>query len=148
VGEAFLDFGKIQKCFAPTPQNMALPDMIGIVVRDMHTALEFYRTLGLDIPQGAEKEDHVQVITPNGYRLAWDTEELVKGFNPEWSAPTGSRIGIAFKCADAADVDATYQHIVSRGYRSHKAPWDAFWGQRYAQVFDPDGNVIDLFAEL
>ena len=30
----------------------------------------------------------------------------------------------------------------------HKEPWDAFWGQRYASVKDPDGNQIDLFAPL
>jgi hypothetical protein len=27
-------------------------------------------------------------------------------------------------------------------------PWDAFCGQRYAEVEDPDGNVVDLFAPL
>jgi uncharacterized glyoxalase superfamily protein PhnB len=27
-------------------------------------------------------------------------------------------------------------------------PWDADWGQRYAQVKDPDGNSVDLFAAL
>lgn len=126
---------------------MARPDMIGIVVKDMRAALDFYRALGLDIPQGAEHEDHVQVIA-NGYRIAWDTEALVKGFNPEWTPPNGSRIGIAFLCNDAADVDATYTRLMEKNYRSHKAPFDAFWGQRYAQVFDPDGNVIDLFAPL
>jgi uncharacterized glyoxalase superfamily protein PhnB len=25
---------------------------------------------------------------------------------------------------------------------------DAFWGQRYATVLDPDGNSVDLFASL
>ena len=31
---------------------------------------------------------------------------------------------------------------------SHLEPMDAFWGQRYATVLDPDGNSVDLFAEL
>ncbi len=126
---------------------MAKPDMIGIVVKDMTQALDFYRALGLEIPQNAAQEDHVEVKA-NGYRLAWDTEEMVKGFDPNWQAPNGSRIGLAFLCDNAADVDATYQRIVQKGYRSHKEPFDAFWGQRYAQVLDPDGNVIDLFAPL
>ncbi len=26
--------------------------------------------------------------------------------------------------------------------------WDAFWGQRYAILHDPDGNGVDLFAPL
>ena len=126
---------------------MAKPDMIGIVVKEMSATLDFYRALGLDIPQGAEKEDHVEVKV-NGYRIAWDTEEVVKGFNPNWHAPDGSRIGLAFLCDDAADVDATYQRVIAQGHRAHKEPFDAFWGQRYAQVLDPDGNVIDLFAPL
>ena len=38
--------------------------------------------------------------------------------------------------------------LVAAGGRGHKEPWDAFWGQRYAEVLDPDGNVVDLFAPL
>ena len=33
-------------------------------------------------------------------------------------------------------------------FAGKKAPWDAFWGQRYACVLDPDGNQIDLFAQI
>ena len=127
---------------------MALPDMVGIIVSDMAAALAFYRLLGLAIPAGAEAEGHVEVITPNGYRIAWDSEETIRSFNPEWHAPTGQRIGLAFKCTSPAEVDALYQQIVAAGYAGHAPPWDAFWGQRYAQVADPDGSVIDLFAPL
>lgn len=49
-----------------------LPDMIGFTVRDMGAALRFYRLLGLDIPEGKEGEDYVEVITPNGYRISWN----------------------------------------------------------------------------
>jgi uncharacterized glyoxalase superfamily protein PhnB len=38
--------------------------------------------------------------------------------------------------------------MVESGAGEHKEPWDGFWGQRYAQLKDPDGNVIDLFAPL
>ncbi len=124
------------------------PDMIGIVVRDMAASLPFYRLLGLDIPSNAEAEPHVEVITPNGYRIAWDTQELIKGLYPEWVEPVGQRVTLAFKCDSPADVDALYDRIVQNGYSGHKAPWDAFWGQRYAVVADPDGNLIDLFAAL
>lgn len=127
---------------------MALPDMVGIIVSDMAAALAFYRLLGLAIPAGAEAEGHVEVITPNGYRIAWDSEETIRSFNPEWQAPTGQRIGLAFKCTSPAEVDALYQQVVAAGYAGHAPPWDAFWGQRYAQVADPDGSVIDLFAPL
>ena len=124
------------------------PDLIGIVVSDMAAALAFYRMLGLDIPSGQENEPHAEVTTPNGYRIAWDSEQLMRDISPNWQAPVGQRVALAFKCDSPAEVDALYSQIVAAGYSGHKEPWDAFWGQRYAQVADPDGTVIDLFAAL
>lgn len=51
-------------------------------------------------------------------------------------------------CESPAQVDALYARVLEHGHRGHKAPWDAFWGQRYAVVLDPDGNLVDLFAAL
>ena len=36
--------------------------------------------------------------------------------------------------------------IRDAGFTVVKEPWDAFWGQRYAIVADPDGYMVDLFA--
>lgn len=124
------------------------PDMVGIIVSDMAAALAFYRMLGLNIAPGQEQEPHVEVLTPNGYRIAWDSEDLMRDMDPNWQRPVGQRVGLAFKCDSPAEVDALYAQIVAAGYRGHKAPWDAFWGQRYAQVADPDGTILDLFAAL
>lgn len=124
------------------------PDMIGIVVRDMAEALRFYRLLGLDLPADADTQPHAEIITPNGYRIAWDTQELMRSLYGEWIEPVGQRMTLAFKCDSAADVDALYARVVQAGYHGAKAPWDAFWGQRYAVVADPDGNHVDLFAAL
>jgi catechol 2,3-dioxygenase-like lactoylglutathione lyase family enzyme len=124
-------------------------DLIGIVVKDMSASLAFYRRLGLTFEASAEKEPHVEVTLPGGLRLAWDDEETVRSFDPSWSAPSGGhRMGLAFRCADATEVDRVHADLVAAGYRSHKEPWDAFWGQRYAMVLDPDGNAVDLFAPL
>ncbi len=127
---------------------MAKPDMIGMVVDDMVATLDFYRLLGLEIPAGVENEGHVEVHA-NGYRIAWDTVGVIKSFNPDWVAPTGGqRMSMAFLCDSPAEVDTLYKQVVAAGYPGHKAPWDAFWGQRYASVLDPDGNVVDLFAPI
>lgn len=124
-------------------------DLIGMAVADMPAALAFYRLLGLDIPPEADGEGHVEVVLRGGIRLAWDTEEVIRSFEPDWQRPTGGpAMGIAFLCDSPAEVDARYVEVVAAGYRSHREPWDAFWGQRYAQVLDPDGNVVDLFASL
>lgn len=123
-------------------------DAIGIVVRDMNEALRFYRLLGLALPEDAQGEDHVEAATPGGLRVMFDALTLVKSFNPDWHEPVGHRMGLAFHCGDAAGVDATWAAVTAAGFEGVKRPWDAFWGQRYAQVRDPDGNVVDLFAPL
>ena len=124
-------------------------DQIGIVVSDMAKSLAFYRRLGLDIPAEADSEPHVDVTLAGGLRLAWDTVGTIQSFDPEWSPPTGGPpVGLAFLCADPAEVDSTYAALVDAGYDGHKEPWDAFWGQRYAIVHDPDGNSVELFARL
>ena len=129
-------------------QEMVQIDMIGLTVRDMAASLKFYRMLGLEIPGGVEGEPFVEVTTPNGYRISWNSLEMVKEIDSEWVDPVGQRIGLAFKCDSPAEVDALYKRITEGGYEGHKEPWDAFWGQRYAVVKDPDGSNVDLFAPL
>jgi uncharacterized glyoxalase superfamily protein PhnB len=90
----------------------------------------------------------VEVVLPGGFRIAWDSLEMITGIDPEWIEPVGQRMTLAFKCESPAAVDALYERVVQNGYSSHKVPWDAFWGQRYAVVVDPDGNRVDLFAGL
>ncbi|MGN2636372.1 VOC family protein [Nocardia takedensis] len=124
-------------------------DFIGIVVSDMAASLTFYRRLGLEFPAGAEQAPHAEATTASGVRLALDTEDTVRSFHPEWTAPRDAgRVALAFRCADPAEVDAVYADLTGAGYRGELKPWDAPWGQRYAVVNDPDGNGIDLYAAL
>jgi len=125
-------------------------DLIGLVVDDMARSLAFYRKLGLEIADDVDAEDHVEATLPGGLRMAWDTVETIRSFDQTWTPPTGGghRIGLAFLCADPAEVDRVYADLASAGYEGHLEPWDAFWGQRYATVRDPDGNGVDLFAPL
>ena len=124
-------------------------DVIGLVVADMGKALAFYRRLGLSIPAEADAEPHVEARLPGGLRIAWDTIDTIRSFWPEWTPPTGDgRVGLAFACESPAEVDRVHADLVQAGYESIHAPFDAFWGQRYATVRDPDGNAVDLFAAL
>ena len=127
---------------------MAQLAAIGIVTRDTAESCRFYRTLGLDVPEPPADGDHFDVTLPNGLRLMWDTETLMKQLDPDWERPQGQGMGLAFECADAADVDKTYARLLEAGFRGKKEAYDAFWGQRYATVIDPDGSAVDLFAPL
>ncbi|MER6121328.1 VOC family protein [Streptomyces sp. NPDC001795] len=124
-------------------------DAIGLVVSDMAAAVTFYRRLGFAFGEGAEVLPHAEVELPGGLRLLLDTEETVRSFYPGWQPPSGNnRAALALRCASPAEVDAFYEDLVGAGYHGELKPWDAFWGQRYAVVHDPDGNGVDLFADL
>ena len=119
---------------------------IGIITRNPQEAVRFYRLLGVDVPD--PDGDHLDVTLPNGLRLMWDTEELMKQIDPEREEPRGHRMGLAFECESPAAVDELHAKVVDAGFRSKAAPYDAFWGQRYATLLDPDDNEVDLFAQL
>jgi catechol 2,3-dioxygenase-like lactoylglutathione lyase family enzyme len=122
---------------------------IGLVVADMPTTLAFYRRLGLDIPAGAETQPHAEAPLPGGLRILWDTVGTIRAFDPDWTPPQGNgRVSLAFGCDSPAEVDKVYAELTGAGYEGAKEPWDAFWGQRYAIVNDPDGTPVDLFAPL
>jgi catechol 2,3-dioxygenase-like lactoylglutathione lyase family enzyme len=124
-------------------------DVFGIVVSDMARSVAFYRRLGLEFPDGAESEPHVEAQLGAGIRYALDTEDVIRSFDPEWKRPTeGHLTGGAFRCDSPEEVDRLYSELLAAGGSAYKEPWNAFWGQRYAELRDPDGTVIDLYAAL
>jgi uncharacterized glyoxalase superfamily protein PhnB len=124
-------------------------DALGVIVSDIAAAVAFYRRLGLEFPDGAETEGHAEANLPGGIRLMLDSEATMASFDPDFQSPQGpGRISLAFLCDTPADVDALHDELVAAGHSSARSPFDAFWGQRYATVLDPDGNTVDLFAPL
>ena len=134
-----------------TLEPMPRVDAIGVVVSDMDVSVAFYRKLGLQFPDPPDPEGHghAEATLPGGLRFMIDSEDSVKSFAPGWAPPVGDpRVAVAFLCETAADVDRLHGEMVEAGGASVKEPWDAVWGQRYAQIQDPDGNAVDLFAPL
>ena len=124
---------------------MAELNAIGIVASDLTRSIAFYRLLGVEFP---EEEGHIEARLPSGVRLMLDSEDVVRSFRPDWTRETGNQLALAFECESPADVDATYERVVAAGFHGEAEPWDAFWGQRYAQLRDPDGVGVDLYAPL
>ncbi|MDE3024183.1 MAG: VOC family protein [Acidobacteriota bacterium] len=120
-------------------------DAIGIVSADLDRSRAFYKLLGVEVAEGT---DHVEATFRNGLRLMFDTQNVIGSFNPGWRRVNGNQVALAFACASIAEVDETYARVVSAGFHGEKEPWDAFWGYRYAQLVDPDGVPVDLFAPL
>ncbi|TMC28720.1 MAG: glyoxalase [Chloroflexi bacterium] len=121
-------------------------DAFGIVCADIAKSVKFYNLLGLDFPDAGD--DHIEATAKNGMRVMLDKLELIKQIDMDWVTPVGRPMGLAFRCDSPKEVDATYAKVTKAGFRGKTEPFDAFWGQRYATVFDPDGNAVDLFAQL
>ena len=128
----------------PTPRI----DAIGLVSSDLGRTVAFYRALGCDLADPSA-EDGGHLTTQLGdLRLMIDTEEVMRSFDPGWQGAGSGRVTLAAQCASPAEVDRLHDELSALGSGSHLAPFDAFWGQRYATVLDPDGVRVDLYAAL
>jgi len=119
---------------------------VHLTVKDMSVAVEFYRRIGLDVGEPAGGS-HVEIDVGSGVHIALSTVELTRSYDPGWrepNLPPGSVL--QFRVGSRAAVDALYQELTEAGYHGHLPPFDAFWGNRYAEVDDPDGHVVGFHS--
>src|SRR4051812_28147707 len=120
--------------------------VISIITNDMTAAVAFYEACGLLLSGGGPDEPHSE-FSGAGIAVMLDTREIATAIDPDWRPPSGGHaMALAFDCGTPDEVDATFDRMVAAGAGIAKKPWDAFWGQRYAVITDPDGNPVDLFA--
>jgi catechol 2,3-dioxygenase-like lactoylglutathione lyase family enzyme len=120
---------------------------VSIVVADMPAALAFYRACGLVIDSAQDGEAHASAEPVGGLTVMFDTQDVIRSMDSTWTPGGGGhRMALAFDCESPAGVDELHGALTAAGYSSHLDPFDAFWGQRYAVVLDPDGNPVDLYA--
>lgn len=120
---------------------------IGVIVSDMAAAVSFYSRLGLTFPDDAATQDHTEAALVPGVTLMLDTESSIREIYPDVSVGGEGRLALAAELPTPADVDRVYGELAAEGF-GMREPWDAFWGQRYANVHDPDGTQVDLYAAL
>jgi predicted lactoylglutathione lyase len=128
--------------------------MLGLVVQDMGKSLEFYRRLGLAIPEGSEAKTHVEIKMGSGLTFfldskptRWDLEFVEKDDPGHIEEADGCRSILEFYLKTRDAVDAKYTELTGFGYRSHRAPYKSPIGMYFAMVKDPDGNTILLSGD-
>jgi hypothetical protein len=113
----------------PDPTSPPALEQINIVVGDMRKSLAFYRLLGLSIEETPLAEwapHHASGRTSNGVRVEFDSIAFAKQWNPGLDeVKLGSATIPFFHVPGREDVDRVH---AAAGYRSQKAPEDAFWG--------------------
>jgi predicted lactoylglutathione lyase len=128
--------------------------MLGVIVQDMQKSLEFYRRLGLAIPEGSEEKTHVEVKMGNGLTFFLDSNpsrwdpSFVKKDNRAAAASNSYPTILEFYLKSQEAVDTKYQELTSFGYQGYRAPYKTSFGMYFAMVNDPDGNTILLSGDL
>ena len=127
-------------------------NQLNIVAKDFDQTIEFYRRLGINIPDSVNLPNgtrHTTITLPNGMTFEVDNQALAKIYNPGWQRPEGSSpVLIGFALPTREEVDKRYAELINAGYEGHRPPFDAFWGARYAIVVDPDGNDVGLMSPI
>ena len=120
--------------------------MVGLTVQNMGKSLEFYRRLGLALPEDAEEQQHVEVKMGGELTFFLDTR-VIRSDDPELAKVVGNHnIILEFYLKTREAVDAKYAELTGLGYKSYHAPFDTPFGAYFALVNDPDGNTILLSA--
>lgn len=112
-----------------------------LFVRDVTASLAFYRRIGLEFRSG---DQHFANTTNNSAAgLAIGCYDLTRAYDPGFRDPVGSgSVALQLSLPSREAVDRLHAELTAEGCRSHLAPIDAFWGSRYMEVLDPDGNVV------
>lgn len=122
--------------------------MIGLLVKDMKKSVEFYRRLGLDIPEGKENELFVP-IKMGELTFFLSYKEQNKIWDPKNTGVSGDgyRIILEFYLKTRQTLDSKFQELVEYGYNVHLKPFLTSFNTYFAVIKDPDGNHILLSAE-
>jgi catechol 2,3-dioxygenase-like lactoylglutathione lyase family enzyme len=126
-------------------------DQINLIVRDVPATQAFYARLGLPF-KGAEDEvwarHHVSAPHSDDTSIDFDVDSttFVQQWDTGWAGGPGVVIG--FKVDGRDEVDRLVAELSADGVPVQQAPYDAFWGARYAVVSDPDGNGVGIMSEV
>jgi catechol 2,3-dioxygenase-like lactoylglutathione lyase family enzyme len=128
--------------------------MLGLVVQDMPTSLEFYRRLGLAIPDGSEKQTHVEIKMGDGFTFFLDSNPA--RWDPDFGAQSNLEpntvadrypVILEFYLKEQATLVAKYMEMIGFGYQSYREPYKTSFGMYFAMLKDPDRNTILLSAD-
>ena len=122
-------------------------DAVGIVCGDLERSIAFYRLLGVTLDDFDPETGHYEAELGGGIRLMLDSEAVMASFIDGFTKPKGNdRMSLAVECESAKDVDTAFRAATEAKFDAVRDPFDAFWGQRYATLADPDGTHVDLYA--
>lgn len=127
-------------------------DQVNIVVSDVVGAAGFLRALGAELPEltdeWAEWAPHHVSFPPADEGFDADLDS--PAFASHWGGLPDHFTGVVvnLRAADRDAVDAAYDQALALGADGLRAPYDAFFGARYAVVRGPGPLVVGVMSPL
>lgn len=123
-------------------------DAVSVSSSNLKKTVQFYTLLGFTFHNFKDDEDHLEPTTLDGSaKLMIDSEKMVRNIIGENPKP-GNHSSFAIQYDSPSELNEVVEKLKEQNFIVVKEPWDAFWGQRYAIVQDPDGYKVDLYAAL
>jgi len=120
--------------------------MVALEVRDLRASIEFYRRLGLEIPEPPSGRTFVVHRMGSGVSLLL-TSRFASIYDKAWTRPTGGyQQMLEFYAGEDAAVAQKWRDLTQAGYHGRLEPTQTV-GPFVAMVDDPDGNVILLTSD-
>jgi predicted lactoylglutathione lyase len=117
-----------------------------VYVRDLNKAIEFYRQLGIAVPD-ANAERPFAMYRDDAFTLLLTTEPVARRLDATWTRPTsGYAQLIEFFVDNDASVDDVWTRLTAAGYKGTTAPGNLI-GPYATMVEDPDGNQVLITSE-
>jgi catechol 2,3-dioxygenase-like lactoylglutathione lyase family enzyme len=121
--------------------------MVVLDVRDLRRSIDFYRLLGLKVPDPSPDRPMTLLRMDSGVSIVIG-EGLGAGSDPTWIRPeSGYQVFLEFFVGGDATVDAKWEELTAAGYHGRKAPSKGL-GPYGALIDDPDGNVILISSDV
>ncbi len=115
---------------------------VNLIVDDVERAKEFWTLLGFEWEPRHPKA--AVIAFPNGMNLVLHEPDFARLWDPAYVGPVAGSTVIDINVATRTDVDDLHDRVVAAGFSSSVAPWDTFFGSRYAIVCDADGHRVGL----
>lgn len=123
--------------------------MVGVIVNDIEKSIEFYRRLGVKVPEKHERPNFAQIqmgdmtffLSQRDQNKTWDPNNTVV-------SDEGYRIILEFYLKTQEAVEKKYQELLNYGYESHLEPYITPFNMYFAIIKDPDGNQILISGEV